>query len=345
MFSGETSRWTIPIGRPRSFSMRVGVVEPLQDLVRDVGDHLGARRAAVGGETLADDPAEVAPLDVLLGQEELILPAAEVVHRDDVRVMERGQQVGLVAKLRDGVGIGRQLGPQPLDHHRAAKAPFAGGDRRVDLGHPAQADAIDQRVAADDGDRPGRRHLDDAAPSSVVRRASRKKLPIASASPIAPGSPAPRRAAAARPGRPLAPHYAGQDAEPAGERQRGHRHAAVDPRPPAPADRAPARAVRGRRSVPARRRRRRWRRPAAGGRRRWRPRPARARRSLRGCRRRAPGSPPAPASPMRPVSATGAAETAITCPCGHHQPGGGAVRGAARRGPGCAPRTRRGAAR
>ena len=42
-----------------------------------------------------------------------------------------------------------QLGPQALDDDRAPEAAFPLGDGRVDLGHAALADALDDRVAAD----------------------------------------------------------------------------------------------------------------------------------------------------------------------------------------------------
>ena len=273
---------------------------------------------------LADDPPEVAPLDVLLGQEELVLPAPEVVHGDDVRVMEGAEEVGLVAELRDGVGIGRQLGAQPLDHHRAAKAPFAGGHRRVDLGHPAEADPLDQRVAADDRDRRAAAAVSmNGAFVGAGRRASRRKLPIASTEADRqdrqhhPRQRQRARAAAAGAAVPAS------IAEPAGERQRGHRHRAVDATPGAGRSSACSSGAEARSGGRGAGRR-------GGVRRRGdqqaapvgdaRPRRPRARRFPRGCPRRARGSPPAPASPTRPVSATGAAETARTCPATSTRP-------------------------
>ena len=104
---------------------------------------------ARSAEPARHQPAEVAAEHVLLGQEELVLRPAEIVHRDDVGVVQGGQQVGLVAELRHRVGIDDQLGPQAFDHHRAAEAAFAHGHRREDLGHAALADPLDDRVAAD----------------------------------------------------------------------------------------------------------------------------------------------------------------------------------------------------
>jgi hypothetical protein len=62
-------------------------------------------------------------------------------------VHQRRAQVGLVDELSDDAGLARQLGTQALDDERAPEALGPERRGRVDLGHAALAQAIEQRVA------------------------------------------------------------------------------------------------------------------------------------------------------------------------------------------------------
>ena len=71
----------------------------------------------------ARDAAEIAPDDVLLGEEVRTARLAEVEHRDHVRVHQRRREVGLVDEEADRGRVAVQLGAQTLDHERPAKLP------------------------------------------------------------------------------------------------------------------------------------------------------------------------------------------------------------------------------
>src|SRR5262249_39244251 len=85
--------------------------------------------------------------DELGGQEVALADGADVVHRDDVGMAEAGQRLGLAQE------------PAAVEQRRAvfAQAQHLDGDvalelgiaRRVDLAHPALAEELDDRVAAE----------------------------------------------------------------------------------------------------------------------------------------------------------------------------------------------------
>ena len=87
----------------------VRILEALEQLDADIGDDVERGRPSPAREAAFHHASEVAPDDVFLGQIILPLRAAEIVDSDDVRVMQRRQQVGLVAELRDRVGVDGQL--------------------------------------------------------------------------------------------------------------------------------------------------------------------------------------------------------------------------------------------
>jgi hypothetical protein len=103
------------------------------------------------------------PIDELLGHEVLVTELSEVEHRHDVRVNQRGAQLGLVDELLDGGPVAGHLGAEPLDDEEAAESLGAVQRCGVDVGHPATVDPAQQVVAAErsglGGGRARRSHL------------------------------------------------------------------------------------------------------------------------------------------------------------------------------------------
>ena len=89
------------------------------------------------------------PRDLFEHQEPLALLAAEVVHRDDVGVLQAEAVAGLVEEALLGAGLGEAVGPDELDDDAALEAARHVLKRPVDLGHAARADALAQLVAAE----------------------------------------------------------------------------------------------------------------------------------------------------------------------------------------------------
>ena len=129
---GLTSRWTIPRSWAAASASHTGT--------STAGGLVRLEPAAV-----AELVAQRASLDALHDDEDLG-PAGEpdVVHGDDVRVVDHGGRAGLVAEPAAVLGVAAELGGQQL--HRDG-APELAVDRAVDLGHPAAPDQALQLVA------------------------------------------------------------------------------------------------------------------------------------------------------------------------------------------------------
>ena len=90
---------------------------------------------------------EVEPLDVLHRDEEPVALAAEVEHLDDVRVVEARRELRLVDEHLRELRVRRELGEDLLHDAEPRRAELGVRAGEVDLGHPALADEIEQRVA------------------------------------------------------------------------------------------------------------------------------------------------------------------------------------------------------
>ena len=96
-----------------------------------------------------DDGGEVLALDQLHDDERPDRVGAEVVHRDDARMVQRRRGLGLVPEALDEVGVGAVLGPEDLDRDVALELVVAGP---VDGRHAALSEQLDQPVpASEDG--------------------------------------------------------------------------------------------------------------------------------------------------------------------------------------------------
>ena len=129
---------------------------------------------------------QVAALDVLRDDEaEAVVGPADVVDRDDVRVVEPGQGAGLGQVGLDVLGAGDPLGVGHLDRDRAVELVVAG---QVDPPESPLAQPPDHPVAADrrrdrhrHGHRPGRTRSLRGPRSRRVRR--RIRGPVRNAAP------------------------------------------------------------------------------------------------------------------------------------------------------------------
>ena len=145
----------------------------MDDPVR-VGDLEGARR--LGGDPgglarrerpgPADDRGEVLALDELHDDERAGRVLAVVVDRDDVRVVQRGRVLGLLAEARAEVGVAAVLGAEQLDGDVAIELVVVAA---VDRRHAALAEQLDEPIAATEN-RPDLRH---AGPPCLPPRVGR----------------------------------------------------------------------------------------------------------------------------------------------------------------------------
>jgi hypothetical protein len=81
------------------------------------------------------------------GVGDAVVPA-EVVDREDVRMRERGDGLGLALEARERVGVGGQLRGEDLDGDVAVELRVAGA---VDLAHPAGAERREDFVGPETG--------------------------------------------------------------------------------------------------------------------------------------------------------------------------------------------------
>jgi hypothetical protein len=122
--------------------LSVGGVERGRHLAADVECAVGAE-AALG----AQDGGEVAALDVLHREVEEAVLLARVVHRDDVRVLERGGDARLpVEALAESRRLG-EIGGDDLDCGAPAQVQVLGA---IDHAHAAAADSLLDPVSRDD---------------------------------------------------------------------------------------------------------------------------------------------------------------------------------------------------
>ena len=126
----------------------VRVVQRLQHLHDD--EH--ARCAAARARALragAQQPQRVEAVDELERDEVLAGDVAEVEDLDDLRVRQLRRQLGLVDEHRDERRVGGQVRKDPLDDDDLLEAVRRDDLRAEDLGHSADGQPLDQRVAAE----------------------------------------------------------------------------------------------------------------------------------------------------------------------------------------------------
>jgi hypothetical protein len=129
--------------------LHVAVEDPL--LVRvveaaaDLGDdpELLLTGQAVGGDHRV---GEVAAFEKLHGDEEGVFGLAQLVDRDDVRMLELGRGPGLPLEAREGIPLGQKARVDRLQGHEALEHRVAGF---VDRAHGPLAELSEHLVLAD----------------------------------------------------------------------------------------------------------------------------------------------------------------------------------------------------
>ena len=95
------------------------------------------------------DGLQAVPVDVLHRDEVLALGLPEIEDLGDVRVAQLDGELRLVDEHLDRLGVARDVREDPLDRHRAGEAGRTSLHGAKDLGHPADADALEELVAAE----------------------------------------------------------------------------------------------------------------------------------------------------------------------------------------------------
>ena len=116
--------------------------EPGRDLRGDL-ERL-ARRQRAADQALAQ---RLAVEQLHRGEGDLAV-LAEIEDRQDVRMRERRDRLGLALEARQRVGVGGEMRRQDLDRHLAVELGVAGAE---DLAHPALAELGDDLVGAEPG--------------------------------------------------------------------------------------------------------------------------------------------------------------------------------------------------
>ena len=125
---------------------RVRVLERLADLGADVEREV-ERDPAAPALDAALDPAKILAVDVLHHQEVLAIVAqAHVEDLHDVAVLEQREHLGLGDQQLDEALVLREVRQDPLDRHGLLEAAGRDGFAAKDLGHSADADAVEQLV-------------------------------------------------------------------------------------------------------------------------------------------------------------------------------------------------------
>ncbi len=143
---GETSRWTSAIGLPSGDARGVRVLERLADLRGDVQREIERQLLATGLEAALHRP-EVLAIDVLHDQEVLAVvaePDVEDLH--DVAVAQQRQHLRLRDQQIDEAPVLRQVRQDAFDRDGLLEAAGRDGLAAEDLGHAADADAVEQLV-------------------------------------------------------------------------------------------------------------------------------------------------------------------------------------------------------
>ena len=127
-------------------AVAVHVGERPRDLAPEVEGDV-ERDAGARADAAVPDLAQVLPLDQLHGDEELAVHLARVEGRDQVRVGEAQDHLGLV---QESVRLGRVglLRDHLLDDAELLESGLAGG-RQIDFAHPAPRHRLEQNVLAE----------------------------------------------------------------------------------------------------------------------------------------------------------------------------------------------------
>ena len=163
-FWGETSRWTIPSGRPRSSVASWAACSPCRiPHPMAEADRQRQRQPVVEGP--AQQLRQRHARDVVHHQQQLPVGLDHVADRDDVWVAHARRQPGLVEEHGDELALLGQVGVQLLDGDRPPEPRRPHQPPQVHAGHAARGQPRGQKVTTHalgslllEGQRGGGRH-------------------------------------------------------------------------------------------------------------------------------------------------------------------------------------------
>jgi hypothetical protein len=120
----------------------VGSLEPLGHLAADV------ERLVHGQRPRLDHPGQGRPGDQLENEEVDIVDVLEAVDGGHVRVVQRGEELGLPLEAGQPLRVAGELHGEDLDGHLAPQLRILG---RPDDAHPPLADLLDEAVMGQNG--------------------------------------------------------------------------------------------------------------------------------------------------------------------------------------------------
>ena len=136
----------------------VGVVEASADRARDEQRERQRQASASGGHPTQHGD-QIAAVQELHHHEHAVWPAIDVEDLDDVGVLERGREPGLVEEHPHHRLLAGEVAVQALDHHPLGEAAQAGGPGQEHLGHPAARHRPEELVAPELRRRGGHRAI------------------------------------------------------------------------------------------------------------------------------------------------------------------------------------------
>ena len=150
-FDGEMSRWTISSGsfaERRAFRAALGVeVAHARGGLADQLDRVLERQEPAVRDAAAAQLVELLADDVLHRDVRDAVVLVDVVDVDDVGVVELRADLRLVEEHLDDPRIVGELGAQALDDDFLLEAGHRGLAREINLGHAADREPAQQRVA------------------------------------------------------------------------------------------------------------------------------------------------------------------------------------------------------
>ena len=137
-----------PSGWPVVVGLGVRVVERVAQLEQDADGDVDRRRPGDLAR-VAEDPADVAAVDVLHRDEVLGADAAELEDLDDVDVVEQRGELRLADERLDEARVLGEVRQQALERDHALEAFDAALERAMDRRHTADAEALVDEVRAE----------------------------------------------------------------------------------------------------------------------------------------------------------------------------------------------------
>ena len=126
----------------------VRVVEALAHLHGHVAGHRDRKRLGLVAHAIEDRP-QVAPMDVLEGDEEAVVDLTEVEDLRDVRVLQLHGDLRLVDEHRDELFVLGDVREDAFHREEALEALHAKGLRFEDFGHTSHVDPLKEVVLSE----------------------------------------------------------------------------------------------------------------------------------------------------------------------------------------------------